>query len=459
MTDKEPHAEAGNLESWDRYFDEKEKHWYYFNAQTGESKWEEESADNPQSSDTQQPWNGIANPIDGYDAEFEDGNSEEEDEGLEQSVDHYFAAQHRHPLPATAQEEGIIREAEGRNQVNEHRRVTFSDEAESVQYEGDDASKLMPPKRWQIRYELVKQDTAAALRCWNYCFFFHACACEAPCAVVEGSLRGCALLLCATVLACVTFLVYLAEPKHARNSVSVGEGSAVPISRHRNEELLSAYMLGFVRRWWREGVLFLVSAASLVVCPCSACVVYRGYSAEEEDEWNMSPLPTVLGAVDPRRFGTFVFGQGSEAANVDLPEDLTLCHAASPQRSSAIVGSGDNGVLPLSSSSPSSICGTLLGVPRHGCMDTWAGEVLYPPRRLRMMMPRACRAILDSLFMSEDLEDDATNGHQHLPTQESHYEDDTSIFRPSNVDTSSEDESDDANDDQPPISDNSLSFV
>ena len=61
--------------------------------------------------------------------------------------------------------------------------------------------------------------------------------------------------------------------------------------------------------------------------------------------------------------------------------------------------------------------------------------------------------------MSEDLEDDATNGHQHLPTQESHYEDDTSIFRPSNVDTSSEDESDDANDDQPPISDNSLSFV
>jgi hypothetical protein len=68
-----------------------------------------------------------------------------------------------------------------------------------------------------------------------------------------------------------------------------------------------------------QGLLFLGAAMTLTVLPCSlASYVYKNFDAEndeeeeknddddgedkEENKWEMSALPSVCGAIDPRRF-------------------------------------------------------------------------------------------------------------------------------------------------------------
>jgi hypothetical protein len=67
-----------------------------------------------------------------------------------------------------------------------------------------------------------------------------------------------------------------------------------------------------------QGLLFLGAAMTLTVLPCSlASYVYKNFDAEndeeeeeeknddgdkEENKWELSALPSVCGAIDPRRF-------------------------------------------------------------------------------------------------------------------------------------------------------------
>ena len=430
-------------EGWERFFDDKEQHYYLYNAATQESKWEEGGV-NPQESE--EAWKGgvrwggagegwqRGDSQDVTDAgvrgrsgeqqqqqEEDHHHQEEEDDdeeegssgggggGGEEALREEFAPRSTQPgLPRVT---GDPRQDE--STAAQQVRFAFSVEEGEADLEDprtDDEERLMPPPRWRMRYDLVKKDTANILRWYNCCFFFHACACEAPFAAAEALVHGAALLFVAGLMGAGAALVYLAEP---RKNTTDASGAALG-----QDETLSGYMFSIVRRWGREGLLFMASAASLVLCPCSACAIYRGFSAEEEDEWNLSPLPTLLGAVDPRRFGTFVFGQGSDAGNVDLPEDIKLSGAS---HTSAISGSGAGGVLQFSSLSTPDLSSTL-GAPQLGCMDSWTGDVLFPPRRIRSILPPICLQIFNSFFMAEELSDDATNGlstrHQQLPTDE-----------------------------------------
>ena len=48
--------------------------------------------------------------------------------------------------------------------------------------------------------------------------------------------------------------------------------------------------------------------------PCSAsCCVYRSFSSE--GDWDLKPIPTLIGYVDPRRFSVFESGDGAMSAN------------------------------------------------------------------------------------------------------------------------------------------------
>jgi hypothetical protein len=364
--------------SWERYWDAKQEHFFLFNATTQESKWEEV---NPQEGrEGRHGWATV-------------------------NANHTLILSRWQPVPEG--DDNARREAEHTAQVafDALDRAAVSHGINAEETVEDDEAQLLAPTRWQMRYELVKQDTANILQWYNCCFFFHACACEAPLAAVEAIVHGTALLLLAGLTGAATALVYLAEPRRVA-SRDFGQ-----------DEALSAYMLQFVRRWGREGLLFAASAASLLFFPCSACFVYRGFSAEEEDEWNLSPLPTFLGGVDPRRFCTFAFGQGSSAGNVDLPQDLLITRTRTA--SAVIAGSGAAGVLQFSSSLPQHKY-VPFGAPKLGCMDNWAGDVLFPPRRLRSMLPPACLEIFDSILnghqrvLSDDREDDDGGGTEFL---------------------------------------------
>ena len=114
---------------------------------------------------------------------------------------------------------------------------------------------------------------------------------EAPCAAVEGVVRG--------ALACVAGLTHAAV--------------ACCASHHAHR----AALLWRALAWVREAALLLAAVPSLLLAPClMCCCVYRDFDADR-DEWELGALPTVLGRVDMRRFFVVAFGQGAGAANVD----------------------------------------------------------------------------------------------------------------------------------------------
>lgn len=73
-------------------------------------------------------------------------------------------------------------------------------------------------------------------------------------------------------------------------------------------------------QWLREGLLLLAATCTLAL-PGMSLTVYRDFNPDK-DEWDLSPIPTLLGKVDPRRFYTFSLGQGSMAANAFYDSDV-----------------------------------------------------------------------------------------------------------------------------------------
>ena len=86
----------------------------------------------------------------------------------------------------------------------------------------------------------------------------------------------------------------------------------------------------------REGCLFLASALSLL-CPGMAFVIYRNMPLDDDCDWCIQPLPTIVGHVDPRRFWAFSLGR---------------CALADDGFYDAALGS----------------------------LDSWQGPILHPPR-------------------------------------------------------------------------------
>lgn len=126
----------------------------------------------------------------------------------------------------------------------------------------------------------VFAETEVAMMLQKRCLFVNACLCECPLAILEGVVRGAlftglgmALLV---VAACTCDQLWLLHAKQCA----------------------------------REAILTLAAVLSLLI-PFMACVVYRRY--DDEEDWDLSPLPTLLGWVDTQRFMAFSFFGGSNA--------------------------------------------------------------------------------------------------------------------------------------------------
>ena len=86
----------------------------------------------------------------------------------------------------------------------------------------------------------------------------------------------------------------------------------------------------------REGCLFLAAALSLLV-PGMAFVIYRNMPLDDDGDWCIRPLPTLVGNVDPRRFWAFSLGRCALADDGFYDQAL-------------------------------------------GSLDSWQGPILHPPR-------------------------------------------------------------------------------
>ena len=95
----------------------------------------------------------------------------------------------------------------------------------------------------------------------------------------------------------------------------------------------------------REGCLFLAAALSLLL-PGAAALIYRNMPLDDGD-WDLRPLPTPLGAVDPRRFWAFYLGRCALANNgyydpglgsLDWPWTGAVLHPARGDQDAAALG-------------------------------------------------------------------------------------------------------------------------
>ena len=101
---------------------------------------------------------------------------------------------------------------------------------------------------------------------------------------------------------------------------------------------------GLVQRamaWMREGILFLAAALSLAV-PCCVLCSYRNFRTEEP--WDLEPIPTIVGCVDPRRFFVFNKGQIEWARNKDYHPEECMDNGCGCGRCSG-GGSGSGAIL------------------------------------------------------------------------------------------------------------------
>jgi hypothetical protein len=64
----------------------------------------------------------------------------------------------------------------------------------------------------------------------------------------------------------------------------------------------------------REASILLASAVSLLLC-IPGGLVYRDFNSFQDD-FDLLPIWTVIGRVDPRRLWVFTHGQGADALNV-----------------------------------------------------------------------------------------------------------------------------------------------
>jgi len=196
----------------------------------------------------------------------------------------------------------------------------------------------------------------------------HAVLFESPLVTVEAVVRG---LFClgVGVASLLVWLCWRRGDASSQRSRALGRG------------------LGWLREAAISGAAFLT-----FFVPGAVFFVYRAYGSA--DDWRMSPLPTVLGWVDTRRFATFVYGLGASSSGLDVPPDSTDG------------GSGSGS-------------GALLTDKAHLCQDSLSGPRNYCLPRMLAMRFRAFTqsarreepAFIADMRAKRDMSRSLGNGH------------------------------------------------
>ncbi|KAJ1448495.1 hypothetical protein M885DRAFT_538928 [Pelagophyceae sp. CCMP2097] len=163
-----------------------------------------------------------------------------------------------------------------------------SGDSDSDGSESGDAP-MLTESRDAVHIQKVFDDTETIVRAYKSCFYFHACCCEGPAAFVEGVFRAVWYLSLGTLA-----LLFLGWRKKRRKMAC---------------------------KHLREACLFGAAALALGV-PCGVQGAYAAFDADADD-WELRPIPTVLGFVDSRRFFVVAFGQGASAANVRADDGVS----------------------------------------------------------------------------------------------------------------------------------------
>lgn len=138
-----------------------------------------------------------------------------------------------------------------------------------------------------------------------------------------------------------------------RFAIFFGLGSIFLLLSFFTLKWLKLYSILFIR----ESLLTLSAITTIALLPGSVMSIYRRY--HDENDWDLAPLPTIMGWVDTRRFITFTHGNGSSAKNVKVKDN---------NKNKKKKTNNDN-----------EIYSNLLAID-HKCQDSCSKVIIFAPR-------------------------------------------------------------------------------
>lgn len=245
---------------WDRFFDDQYQAYYLVHKDTHESVWE---------IDHQNQIHDGSNTYEYTEDDYNDEVRNEEFTSYGSSGDH----DHSSDYDLSNQSNDIISTEE----------VTIDDASEFL---------LSPPPLSTSSLDA----TTESYRTYSIYVVVNAVFVEAPLSVLEGLLR-CGLMALLLMINGFALMLLLLLGRIEMESFSIRFG-----------EVIFDYS--------QEFLLTLAAVMTLMV-PGSIYYVYRRYSPYRK--WKLEPIPTLLGYVDPRRFGMIsICGGGASASNCDI---------------------------------------------------------------------------------------------------------------------------------------------
>lgn len=257
--------EAANGE-WVMYLDDETGAYYWYNEESGESRWAGEEEEVGGGGDVA-PAGSQKDNISKKKEKKSRRRAEERDPTQQQAL-------------ATAKTSKPASEGSKKKSKQRKRREYADEDDEFIDL---------------LREQELFSRTGVDIYRYRKCFYLNLLLLEYPLLVLEGCLRT--VMLSALVFSLLFTYVLLAI------SCSVNAASHI-----------SSYMF----RAGREVLLTAAGTLSIAI-PFMILFIYRDY--DTENAWDLSPVPSVIGDVDARRFLMVTLGHGSEADNVDIPVD------------------------------------------------------------------------------------------------------------------------------------------
>jgi hypothetical protein len=228
-------------EGWDKYFDENNHRYYWFNKVSGVSEWADADEDLP--------------------------------EGL-------------------LSKDKILKPLISKKKLKKGNKIKTStiernaNETEAV----EDAADADLLESYSLEKQ-VYQDSEPDFLCYKRFIYVNAIFYEAPMLFIEIPIRILFLILC------------------------------ILFSSSLSLALFSKEWLIYTLNLFREILIAVFVFVSLIFLPCAICYIYKQY--ETDNDWLLSPIPTLIGWVDPRRFVSLViFGHAKTAVNAEIKHSL-----------------------------------------------------------------------------------------------------------------------------------------
>jgi len=223
----------------------------------------------------------------------------------------------------------------------------------------------------------VYDKTRRAIAIFSKCICIHALLVEGPLCILEGIIRSAIFFALGLIMLLISFFAL---------------------------KWLKPYSILFLN----ESLITLSAVITITILPGSVMLVYRWY--HDDDDWDLAPIPTIMGWVDARRFITFTNGNGLFAKNVKVKDKSKSKRKKNKDSNNEIYS-------------------TLLAIDQK-CQDSFSKVIIFAPRVVSSVFFKISKGenvdlpFLDNDDEDEDEIDNENDDHDEIKNNNNDHNDD-----------------------------------